>query len=680
MSTRPPIAKTQDALPGTVNDFVLALMRAINTGRLYAPGHDLLARHIKLLNGALQKAMTGRDSLFVGLGRDAIFFEGSFYKAKDPSLRKFLTFFHFLGISYLLIGKRISSEELEAFVTILAGAKKGEGRDVVVALGRENVKNARIGLLDYAVFSTLQEMASRMIQEKEDEALWLQLILQPAGSGSFDLSEEQTQWLILLCHDPKGLREMFLKLDQDLEGISLNQRGILFNNFIHNVGNILSRVDTAKRKSFAVTMVGILDSLGSRLKVQILGSTDPDDFLDRESDIVGEVLDELKDDQFLEVLQEAVREVGIRSAAFNNLFKSAISRYRDPDLLLESVRAKIRLAAEQRASQDLAYWQNLEQVLVRHKETAEFHARYRDQIEGLAASISIKGLTVEDQEIDRLLRTLGRDSLRRSKAGLIIDLISQGHEGLAKDLLPPLLDRLGELLGQLLGEKEYGVAGDLVKDVYLALGDYPEGHPVREKIDSLLSSEDVKPLFHGLLDQCNTYDAKQTGALDALCHLFPLKAGDLLTDLFLGLDDDQGDQARWIRTSLTRLGPQLGKQLIHRFEEARDQDIPRLLDIAILCGSRNMVAEVIGFLQHPAHDVRLKAIEAAGALRAEEAVPLLKETALHKSFLRTKKQKSLQAASVNALAGIGTESARKVLEQVIREGPRDLRSLCQDLT
>lgn len=676
----PGSTQSEGTLPTAVNDFILALIRAINTGRLYAAGHELFAKHVQQLNARLRKGMTDRDSLFIGLARDTIFFQGSFYKLNDPNVKKFLAFFHFLGISYLLVGKRISDKELESFVGILAGAKKGQGKDVVVALARESVKNARVGLLDYAIFSSIQAIASRLTQEREDEALWRQLILQPAGAGSLGLSEEQTQRLVQTCGDPKALKEMFLQLDEGLAGIGPNHRGMLFNNFIQNMGNILSRIDTARRKSFAVTIREILGSLGSRLKIEILGSSDPDDFLERESDIVGEILDGLTEDQLLGLLREAIKETGIRSAPFNNLFKCAISRYRDPGLLLDSVRAKIKLATQERTSQDLlTTWQHLEQLLVRQQEISEFHARYREQIEGLAASVSIKGLTVEYQEIRRLLTTLSVDSLRKAKASLIIDLIGQSQGGQNKGLVLSLLERLGELLVQFLNGKEYMTAGDLVRNVYLAMGDYPEGHPVGEKMKSLLSGQEVESLFTGLMAQCNTFSSRETAALDALCRLFPLKVGDLLIDSFLGLGDDQDNQAQWLRTSLASLGSHVSKTLIRKFQKAQDHEILRLLDIAALLGERDIAQEVIGFLEHPKHEIRLKAIKVMGILRAEKAVPVLAEIVSQRSWLRTKKKKSLQVASANALAGIGTKSAKEVLHRVIREGPGDLRALCRDL-
>ncbi|MBW2063390.1 MAG: HEAT repeat domain-containing protein [Deltaproteobacteria bacterium] len=653
MSAQTTGARARGPIHPAVNDFMLAFMRAVNTGRLYAQGHELFAKHLQQLNAKTQKAMTDRFSLFIGLARDSIFFEGSFHRIDEPNIRKFLAFFHFLGISYLLVGKRITEKELESFISILAGAKRGQGSDVVAALDRENVRNVRVGLLDYSIFASVQAIASRLTRDMEDEALWRQLILQPAGAGPFSLSEEQTQRLISVCEDKEGLKEMLLQLDKGLSGVSVDHRGILIGNFIHNVGNVLSRVGTEKRKSFTLRIAEALNALG---------------------------LDRLSEDQLLGLLREAIRETGIRSTPFNNLFKSAISRYRDPSLLLDSVRKRIELAAQEKAVKELANWQDLEQLLVRHQEMAEFHARYREQIEGLAASISIQGFSVEGQETGRILGSISPESLRKSKAWLIVELIGQDKERQSEVLLRALLDRFGELLAQFVNAEGYGMAGDLIRGMHLALGDCFDRQVIRDRMRSLLKDEDVKSLFMGLLSQCKTYGSRETASLDVLCRMFPSRAVALLIDVFVGIEDGQDERIRWLKKSMASLGPYLGEPLARRFERADDHnEILRLLEIAPLCEALGIVPTIVKFLGHQRYDIRLKAIKAAGSLKAEGAVPVLSEIVSQRPWLRTKKKRALQAAAVKALAEIGSERSKEVLRRVIEEGPGDLRSLCEDL-
>jgi HEAT repeat protein len=84
-------------------------------------------------------------------------------------------------------------------------------------------------------------------------------------------------------------------------------------------------------------------------------------------------------------------------------------------------------------------------------------------------------------------------------------------------------------------------------------------------------------------------------------------------------------------------------------------------------------------LEHRDPEVRLKAVSTLGTLHAEALVPRLAEIVLEKSWLRTKKTRSLQVAAARALAEIGTDKALETLHKVISQGPGDLRAVCQEL-
>jgi len=68
-------------------------------------------------------------------------------------------------------------------VECLAGARQGQGDEVVAALPRENIKHLSVGIISYSVFSTVHMVAARLSPAGDDPALWRQLILQPAGGG-----------------------------------------------------------------------------------------------------------------------------------------------------------------------------------------------------------------------------------------------------------------------------------------------------------------------------------------------------------------------------------------------------------------------------------------------------------------------------------------------------------------
>jgi HEAT repeat protein len=683
MTTPGTNSSAQSPLPSSIADFIVALMRAVNTARLYASGHDLFKKHTQQLYTKLHEAIADRDFLFLGCARDTFFLEGTFYHTKDVQLEKFLKFFHSLRISYIFLDKEITAEELESFIGLLAGAQQGQGDEVFSALSRENITRVRLGLLDYTIFSTVQTVASQLTQRSEDEAIWRQLILQPAGAGAFNLSPEQTKQLTSLCEDVEELKKLLLEMDSDMaekqQGASVTQRGVLLGNFIQNLGDILSGIAPVKRELFARQVGGVLDSLELDLKVQILGAVAPDAIREEESDVIHDIFQAMPDSQLVCLLGDSLKEAGAKSACFNNLFNRALAKYKEPGLLLTLIQREMHGDTQEGGSDNLSHWQHLEQLLVQHQETEEFNEQYHKEIEALASSLNMKVPMVEEEEMGRLLKTLTPESLRPARAQLILDLISQRHTPEAEAFLPSLLEGIGEILSHFLSQENFLTVGNLLREVFLALSDFPEEASVRKTINSLLSAEDIRALLRNLLKRCRTYEAKETVAISAVRHLFPQKAGGFLLDVLVELEDEDSAQARWLRATLTSLGPSLGKILNRGLPGAPDHALPQLLSLASISADRNLGTAVGQLLDHQDHEIRVKVVSTLGALKAEGAVPRLGEIVLQKSWLKSKKMRSLQMAAARALAEIGTNKAQEVLHEVVNKGSGDLQALCQEL-
>jgi hypothetical protein len=84
--------------PKVILDFVAAMMRALNTARLYATDHELFKKNIDEVYTALRSALADGSSLFLGCAKDTLFLEGTFYQAEDTHFQKFLEFFHALSL------------------------------------------------------------------------------------------------------------------------------------------------------------------------------------------------------------------------------------------------------------------------------------------------------------------------------------------------------------------------------------------------------------------------------------------------------------------------------------------------------------------------------------------------------------------------------------------------------
>jgi len=658
-------------------------MRGLNTARLYASGHELFKKNIQALHVRFREVLGEREFLFIGCARESVFLEGTFYPAKDTHVKNFLNVFHSLGISHVLLDTKTATDELESFISLLAGARQGQGDEVLSAMPRENIRHVQIGLLDYSVFSAIQSVAVQVAQNTQDEILWRQLILQPVASATFHLTPERIKQLTRLSEDVEELKTLLLQLDSRMSekqhAISAAQRGLVMGNFIQNLGRTLAGIDADRRRAFAHHVSLILSGLEPRMKIQILGSVPPDALEEKEAGVLHEIIDEIPDSQLVCLLVDALREEGAGSPCFNNLFKRAVAKYKEPGMLLTLVRQEMHRATQERKPGILNQWQQLEQFLMREQEIKNLNEQYHMEIQALATSIQMQKPMVEEEEKSRLLNTLQPETLAREKAKLVIDIIRYPGAARTRDILSSLLEGLSGALTRLFGERDLQTLGMLLRELYLALSGSGQETLVRNSIGALFNTEEIGEILKSLLSRCRSYEPKETMTVDAMCHLYPEKAGNYLMDLFMDLKADDSPQGRWLSSALGTLGPSLGKILTRRLLDAQEERLPKLLDLVALSGEHHLGVAVEDLMDHPKHEIRLRAIGTLGELQAERAIPRLKEILLQKSWLKGKKLKELQTSAARALAGIGTEEARAVLQEVAGDGPEELRALCSEL-
>jgi hypothetical protein len=677
-------SREQKSLPPSIRDLIVALMRAINTARLYASGHALLKEHSVQLHDRLRDAMGERNFLFIGCARDALFLDGTFYQVKDVHLQKFLDLFHSLGVSHLLLDEKITAEEIEYVLGLLAGARQGQGVEVSKALSRARNKHIGIGLLDYSIFSSLEAVTARLAATSEDEHIWRQLILHPAGAGAFSLNPEQIRQLLRLCEDMDELKKVLLQIDADAAPAQQGgQAGVLMGNFIQNLVTTLDRIVPEKRKQFALQVGAVIDSLEPRLKIQILGSVAPDASANQEENVIQEIIRAMPDAQVAQLLVDALREGGAESPWFLNLFQRALDKYSEPAALLTILHQGMYRQTQRGDPSALSHWQHLEQLAIRRQEKRELDEQYRKEIGALATSLNMQVPMVEDEEIDKLITTLSADSLLTAKAQLVIDLLSRHSPHREATLLTHLIQGLAQTFATLYAQKEYERIGDLLRWAFLALAGQPPNVPVREAIESTLSFEDIRELLDHLLESCSSFEPPDTASISAICQLYPTKAGSHLLETFVELDSDESPKAHWLLATLAGLGANLTAPLNRKLQHSQDKALIRLVRLAAMLRDQRLAHAVEKLLDHGDHEIRLQAITTLGQLKAGRSVTRLAEMVSKRSWLAdkltTRKGKAVQMAAVRALGEIGSDDARKVLERLVSEGPSDLQDLCREL-
>ena len=630
------------------------------------------------------EALKGRDCLFIGFAKQSLFFEGNFHEARDGNTKNLIEFFHALGVSHLFLDKDLTAQEMESLIGLLAGAQTGQGGEVQASLIQENVTHANLGLLDYRILSTVQDIGLKSIPEGGDKALWHQLILQPAYPLSINPSPKSMTDVLRLCEDEEALRLTLREIDADLaekqEALSLAQRGVLIGNFLENMGSALAARKPENHSGFSRLVATVLGGFDAGLRSAILGSLPPGEAGRQKTSVIQAVMEGMPRRDLLFLLLDALRDGGAGSACFNHLLNRALARHKDWSSLLALVREEAHQATLERRPGSLPLWLHLEQLILHRQETEEFNAEYSKSIEALASSIQIREPMVEEEEKRRLLNTLSPEALALQKAQLIVDVLDRPLAlSQVSESFPPLLRELGSLLSRFLQEGKARLIGQLLRHVFLTLKHHPQDSAVWASVSDWFTGEDVHKVLESLIEQCKTYRPEETSPIQSLCQLFPEKASPFMIERYLKTRDKESAQGRWVLTTLTSLGPFLGKALFPNLTEATDEETPELIALAEISMDKHLAAPLERLLGHKSFEIRSMAVNALGRIRADKSVSFLSEILSKKSWLSGKKTRTLQSQAARALFAIGTPDAKRALERMAGGGSGELHKLCGDL-
>lgn len=668
-------------LPATAKEFIIAFIRALKAGRLYSSAHAIFKDNVKRLYDQFHLVREGDPFFFVGFARDSLLLRDEFFQASDVHSRDFLNLFHSLGISHLLMQKDITVMELGSLVETLAGAKSGQGQEVTEAIHRENVEHIDLGFLDYSIFSGVEHAVSHFVHERKEAVLWRQLILRPAIAGSYLLKAEDHQELLRLSEDLALLKQTVAELDRDLKnhvkGISFAQRGKIIGNFLQNSSKSISRINKEMRRKFTDNVNLLLQSFHPQIRLSILGSVPPDSSDEDDKGVIQDLIDGMPPSEMITMLVKVLIQEGAGAGVFKNLFQRTFARFKDTEALLALVRSEMNRATQERRQDILNGWQHLEQILIHRQQSEDFNNQYQKAIEDLASSIKLDKAMIEEEEMERITKTLVPDSLKLFKTRLVIDLLEEPHRSDASTL--PLLQAMGDAVKYFLGQGRQRVAGNLLRQLYLSMGQHPQKALFQNEANSWLVKEDVSHLLNGLFEKCRTYQPREMAAISSICQLFPEKTGGFLIDLYVKTGDQQTALGDWLMTTLASIGASISRVLGSRIESASDVDLPALLDLADLIRDQQLAPALERLLSHKDHRVLSQAIGTLGRLRSERSVPPLAQIVLRKAWFNRKKDRLLRMEALMALAQIRTEEAKAVIQRVATTESGELQRLSRDI-
>ncbi|RLC28843.1 hypothetical protein DRH13_06540, partial [Candidatus Woesebacteria bacterium] len=276
-----------------------------------------------------------------------------------------------------------------------------------------------------------------------------------------------------------------------------------------------------------------------------------------ENGVIHEIIQVMPDRSFITELINALKEGGANSQCFNNLLKRAMNRYGEPNLFLSKIREEMDRLTTEGNAEDLSHWQQLEQILVQQQETNALNEQYQQGIEALATSIKLQQNMVEEEEKTRLLHTISPKAIQAARARRLIDIINQSQGVSNENTLLSLLDIIGNIIVHSYEQKNVLMIGKLLPPLSIAINKYPQVNLARKKIEALFKTDEIREVMESFLEKCKKYDSTETASINALCLLFPKKAGAYLLDLKAEFGDRDGPKAKWLSTALVSLGPEI---------------------------------------------------------------------------------------------------------------------------
>jgi hypothetical protein len=242
-----------------------------------------------------------------------------------------------------------------------------------------------------------------------------------------------------------------------------------------------------------------------------------------------------------------------------------------------------------------------------------------------------------------------------------------------------LVQSMGELVRYFVIQGRPRLTGNLLRQVFLSIGQLSQKDSMIEEVNMWLSTEDVHSLLKTLFANCRTYESREMSAISSICRLFPEKASAFLIDLYTEFGGQQGPLGDWLTMTIVSLAPNLTRVFRSRMIDAPDGALPTLIDLADLVKDEQIAPALERLLDHKIYGIRSRVIKTLGRLKSAKSVKPLTRVAMRKSWFRTKKMKALQMEALRALAKIQTKEARAVLEQMASTSSGELQQLSLEL-
>ncbi len=707
-----------------LTDFARAIKAAARAVTLYPSSHPAIRLSLARLVDASSR-MTAKGSVTLGVAPDNILMDGAASPRPDQAVRETGALFHDHMIGLVTLHSSPSPDGWLPFLNILAKSldEVRAGGGVARLWGATGQRHLELQQIDYA--DILRERQSTLQSRWED-------ILRACLNLSSPLDEEALKGLLDVCGDPERFSEFVLAL-QDNGETSLGSKASALLRMLRGVVDLVSRTDPGKLDALLKSVAQGFGALSPELLLELLSTEEGR--ADKAADFVLQVASRMTDSTLGGFV---ARSVAAQGGATNRLAQAFQALVPDPGRrpgVLEMARAELEESPLGASEDFVDLWKNASDLLASYSDDQFVSEDYaRELSEARTQAVDVE--RVSDDPPERIGVWVGSVSAAEVRAldlQLLVDLLRiETDPDRWKHITIPVVSHIEDLL--LVGDFDAAIqlATILVDEAkndgprqaaaYAAVDRMVHGamttHIVShvrsvdveafkhlEKLCYMVGPSVVKPLAEALAVEKRTvarqrftqillgYGADGRLAVEQLrasanpavrrtaIHLLREFGGsEALPDLTSLLADTEPHVQREAVRAILSIGSEEAYAELQRALATGTNQAREALTGALVAMRSERAIPLFEYIvrkidrKGPLRSVYLRAVESLGALKAEQAVDLLKEALYSGEWWAPFRTAELRRTVATALRQIGTPNAQYVLEEAASSGPAGVRS------
>jgi HEAT repeat protein len=662
-----------------VSEAVIELNVSRRSVGLYPPGHAFITNSINQAYDLLQKLLSHKNSIMLGIAKDSIIVEEETLDKNIPAFKECALSYHVKGIASITFTFGLTKEELVSFLEIMTMEDGPTGAALVELAEKKGLKHIKPAPIDLSSFKFLEGS----FREGDgvgygEAALWREYV-----TGIMEgkiLSNDPSDMIITI--PPEEVAGIINDAMSDkLDDESCNR---VINKYLRRKGDMKLSPDTINK------LYMLIDNLDEGLKQQFLSKTFEN--VNRDVDDVERMLDELTPDSFKSVTKFFTDF----STMIPNTLKQVIEK-----LSITKVDKGFSYdltVKDTPVVHDIVIDENMQALF---KEES-FHQYASDEYKDNLWEMLRKEVPKNRSMLGKLIAECSEVVVDRVASHNMIEVLESPN--IARENYLNVVTRLVEQFGIFVDTGRFEDA----LNIYNAVYSQSFGGPFKVEASSTLQYVLRSDAFISRLIEA----AKVAGRAnrESFVRLSRALRHHLITPLLDALVAEENTaHRRFLLTVLSALGSDVVPEALHRLKDKRWYVVRNMIYLIRNCGSPKDVEHIrkfgkypdmrvcteavstllkfktpdsapylIAFLRSDNMDLRNQALKLAAAYKVQDAVPPITEMLLKRDMLGADTYN--KGPLVTALGRIGDENSLETFMKVMsskvllyKDGLRNLK-------